>query len=347
MRFFGLNIERRSVSYTDAVISAMERATLGKKTACLMAIQACSNAWGFGLASSAVASDSDRVTSAISPDFLEAVGRDLLLCGESLWLIRAGGTKFIRVSDHTVEGTYDPNTWKYRPTMPGPTGGNQQLKKLEPARGILHFRINQEKEYPWKGVSPIMSCKDLDILGALRTAIQSELQIKPERFQVTSGVVKSKAKLEKETHDDKVKEDVEKNLLGYSSSKKINASDLKVVTSDPNLQGPMVQLLSELKAEISSACSVPPGLVVPQTSGTASREDIRRFFSMAMQPVGLKIQRELRDKVDKSIKIDPSVIMREGDIGNRARAFSDLVKNGMDADEAMAKTGILDIDQQD
>lgn len=337
---------RRELEQRDAKIAASLRYAakelqFDKNTIALLAIQACANIWGFSLASSKVTADNDLIEAAISPDFLECVGRDLLIQGESLWLIRLAGRNLIRINNYNMVGDYDPKTWKYDQVgVPAPTGA-RTLKVAQNPSKILHFKIGATKDEPWKGVSPIMSCKDLDIINALRASLIHDLKQKPSRKWV-NPTFSSKDKLLEDQDKDKKKEDAVLSIEDFVPPEEVNVPDMKVLSSGPEFTQQTVNLFSEMKQEIAHACGIPPGFAAGGSSGAAAREEIRRLMTLTIEPVGIKIQDELRKKIDSSITVDPGVLTRKGDIASRARGVQSLTGAGFSRQRAAEEGGFGD-----
>lgn len=136
-------VEKRdaaSDSYTDLLIKQRVAAATGTAdSSALGVIESCAGLWGRAFA----AAESDKLGAAM----LARIGRALLLKGEAVYLV----DRLIEVTTWDITGRVDPATWLYRCDLAGPSTTDTRVR---PAASVLHFRIGQTKEQPWKGVSP-------------------------------------------------------------------------------------------------------------------------------------------------------------------------------------------------
>ena len=78
-------------------------------------------------------------TSAITPDLLEVIGRELIRRGELVCLIdTSNGLALWPAQSYDVDGPPDQRRWWYRVTIGGPSHTWTQINV--PAGGVLHFR---------------------------------------------------------------------------------------------------------------------------------------------------------------------------------------------------------------
>ena len=155
-RVFGLET-RADSSYTDALISSLQAHASGETTAfptATAALEACA-----GLVARAFAGASIRASAAVedalTPSFLEMVGRALIRKGELLAYIttRNGKLLLLPVESHDIDGDPDPHSWTYSLTIGGPS--RSHTLDSVPGSSILHFRYGTDPEKPWRGLGPL------------------------------------------------------------------------------------------------------------------------------------------------------------------------------------------------
>ena len=75
------------------------------------------------------------------------------------------------------------------------------------------------------------------------------------------------------------------------------------------------------------------------SAGAAQREAYRHFFTATIEPLGALIEAELSEKLERSISLYfPAVF--ESDLSARSRAFSSMIKDGLDVDYAAGIVGL-------
>ena len=135
-------VERREAetdSYTETVIAQrLAAANAIIDATSLGVIEACAGLWGRAFA----AAENDK----LSASLLARIGRSLLLKGECVYLIDG----LVEAATWDLTGGMDAATWRYRLDLPGPSSSTTATR---PYASVLHFRIGQTKEQPWKGVS--------------------------------------------------------------------------------------------------------------------------------------------------------------------------------------------------
>ena len=93
-------------------------------------------------------------TSAITPDLLEVIGRELIRRGELVCLIdTSDGLALWPAQSYDVDGPPDPRRYWYRVTIGGPSHTWTQINV--PAQGVLHFKYGVDPAQPWRGRSPL------------------------------------------------------------------------------------------------------------------------------------------------------------------------------------------------
>ena len=103
----------------------------------------------------------------------------------------------------------------------------------------------------------------------------------------------------------------------------------------------MAAIRTDTGRDVLSACGVPPTLFVANSDGTAQREAFRRLLHASLRPMARPIEAEARAKLDApGLTLDLSEL-HAADVAGRARAFGQLVKAGVHAENAAANTGVV------
>ena len=114
---------------------------------------------------------------------LSMAARALAIRGETTFLIsvRDGRAVLYPASSFEIYGeSYDPDLWRYRLHLQGPTGHTSERR---PARGVVHFRVNVDPRRPWKGEAMLQLAKaTADTATDAENFIGEELQIKSIRL---------------------------------------------------------------------------------------------------------------------------------------------------------------------
>ena len=118
------------------------RLSSGRPEAARRIFEACAGLWSRAFAGG--------TSGELSSDVLARIGRELVTFGQSLWVVQ-GKTILSPVSSVDIEGGFDPASWVYRCSMPGPT--RSETRRI-PASNVLHLRINEGPTQPWRGRSP-------------------------------------------------------------------------------------------------------------------------------------------------------------------------------------------------
>ena len=87
--------------------------------------------------------------------FLHGVGHRLAREGNALYDLRVrpdGRVAFIEASTWDIEGGADPDTWRYRLDLSGPSSTETVTRSRA---AVLHFRLNGDPRTPWRGLSPV------------------------------------------------------------------------------------------------------------------------------------------------------------------------------------------------
>ena len=340
-------------SYTDAAIRSIIATASGQGVTdyrSLSASQIAATLTGRALASAEIGGggvDRTGLTSSVLHD----IGCALVLDGEAVFVITvndAGVVGLARTSDHDIDGDFDPATWRYRLTLPGP---NRSAQLNLPAEAVFHPRINQAPSQPHKGRSPIALAAD-----STRFATGLERQLADEANAPSGKVLPAPLDEIGQEVLNTIRQDLEKargrtqivpSMAGsWAAGRSAAPADWmpRRLGFDPTEVS--TKFRTELHAEILSIAGVPPTLFTGKSNAEGKREALRQFLHTTLQPLGQVIEREARLKLGSEVKFDFTAL-NASDIQGRARAFQSLVAGGMGLAEAAAASGILISESED
>lgn len=351
--------ERRQVSgFTDLVVASREDAALEglAKASLTAAVEAAAGTWARAFASASVENAPGDVIEAVSPILLAQIGRDLVRRGECVFAIdmaRGGEIMLTPVASWDILGpTADPATWNYRVTDGGPTG--TRTRHL-PSDGVVHFRYSYDPARPWAGVGPLAWANlSSNLHGRVEIALADDAAGSVAYIlPAPSGA--------QNTEDD---DDDDTQLSALLTRLRRLKGRLMVVDSmsgswggdqrdaprqdwaqrrlGPEPDATLATLHEATGQAIISACGVPVALIAGSAEGTSQRESWRRFLHGSVGPVAGMVEHELRLKLDApglSLSFDA---LFASDLSGRARAFSSMVKAGLDIEKAAALAGLME-----
>ena len=265
-----------------------------------------------------------------SPHFLAACGNSLARHGEAVWIIEVfDNVKVLPASTISISGGYNPESWRYNLTLPGPT----QIfsRKNIPGNGLLHFKINVDHRRPWRGVS-IFESADVSVQG---------LALMEDSLQAEYGMPVSRLFAYRDLGDDQAKDFA----TSFKSAKGVNAIglgdketyDLLDFRPEPN-----AETITSKDGDIGrliAAAGIPPALLVAGANAQAMREAYRQFILVTVNPILSMMATELSEKFETEVNIS-SAPLHATNISERARAYKLLVDAGHDRTEAARIAGI-------
>ena len=329
-------------SYTDTVLAHLVAASAGVGDGgALAAIETSARWWGAGL-SSATVRPSGGALAAITPSVLDTVGRALCRSGESLHVIdvSAGRVRLISCGSWRVSGSEDPESWRYRVTLSGPSSSREATV---PAASVLHFRYAPPPSRPWAGRSPVeLAIDTARVAGLLETATGGELNFTQKQLIAPRRGSGDFAPIDSLTPDI-----IEKIVTSFAEH--VGAPTI-VLPADvtPSRLGPeppdsFALLRDRFENSILAMCGIPPALVAASGTGTAMRESFRQVLHSLLKPLGALVVEELQAKLDEDAALDFSAL-RAGDITGTARAFGSLVTAGLTPQSAAEVVGLDGVD---
>ena len=328
-------------SATDAIVSALISQAGGSSVPpsveALGAVEAAAGLWSRAFASATV-EPSTIVTNALSPAVLAAIGRNLAVRGEAVFVLDVNGVvELTQASSWKVSGGTRPETWRYAVELPLPSG--KVLKRSLPADAVLHVRYSTRPAAPWAGVSPLGMA---DETRALATWIERRLA--EETSTATSYVLP----LPESADVDKLKADIKggRGRLhivdttstgwgdGTAASPQRDWKSNRLGADPPDSLG---KLRSDVKADIFGVYGIPSSI---HGTGGSARESYRQFLSSTIQPLAKLVVEELAVKLDTPTLSLDFTELRAADIASRARAYGVLINAGMPPAEAAEATGL-------
>ena len=272
---------------------------------------------------------------------LGGVARDLLLRGEWVAAIAAGGTRdfLIRSSGHNIKGGYLPSSWIYDLTLPTPsdTRGSRLVDQI--AARVAHVRVHTASTSPWRGISPLHEMGiSTDLLACIETALVSEESV--DRIEVLSysNAVKSLNTLADDLSAGNRVVLLEQQALGYQAGRSGSANDnLKSVHIGADPPQSEVALRAQVSQDVLSALGIPAGLYAPR-EGSVSREAYRQWHAVGLTPLVKALAEELSDKLNYPVTITTHDLAA-ADVAARARAIKGFIDAGVEQDEAAKFAG--------
>ena len=77
-----------------------------------------------------------------------------------------------------------------------------------------------------------------------------------------------------------------------------------------------------------------------KAEGTGQREGFRRFLNLTLMPLGAIVASELSEKLDVPVGLNWDRL-QASDLSGKARAFSSMVKAGLDLEKAASLAGLM------
>ncbi|MBN8630716.1 MAG: hypothetical protein J0L76_07665 [Rhodobacterales bacterium] len=269
----------------------------------------------------------------VDPATLAAMGRDLLLKGESCWHIRAEGSALVldpvAYWDELANGRYHlhiakPNTTETRRALEGE---------------VLKLVINADPAQPWRGRSPWR------MMGLSPTLIaEIEKAVSNAMPYAGKGLLPMPSSITEEQQQ-KAAVGLQSSSLAVVSSKADYAhqtggreSEFRRVDLTPDLQKADLNLFtSDLHYRLLAGCGIPPALVTANGNAGAMREGYRLFALQTVLPLARQCTPELSRKIGvESVSIAQ---MMSADVAGRARAVGVLVGAGVPLADAMKYAG--------
>ena len=241
----------------------------------------------------------------------------------------------------------DPLAWTYRTTEYGPT---DSVHRWVPAASMLHTRYSVDSSRPWLGVPPWSWASSTSAgIAALERMIANEAKAPHGRLLSVPGAPQTGE------DDDTRQLDNLRSDLAMAKGRTLvveRAQDLaegpgtvRIGYEQQRFGFEPTEGLNAMRTatgrDVLAACGVPPTLFVANSDGTAQREAFRRFMHSSLRPVARIMEAELRLKLDAPELVLDLSELHAADVAGRARSFGQLVKAGVDPQDAASNTGVV------
>lgn len=290
------------------------------------ATQLVANLVGRSFASATITNARLSVQEALTPSMLFRLGRQLILDGESLWYTKFSrkGLQLFNVSEHDVEGNYDPETHHYRITLEGPTTSTE----IRTTRSrILHFTYVSAT-----GQASVFSQLASRLIEHYRDESRSPrgtIAVVPDSGDDKTQMVTDLG--ESRGHVNVFKSARLPHPQGGSSSWQLHRLGMTPSES-------MVELSDQVHKHMLSLHGVSSSLYGGGAGG--SRESYRQFVSSLVIPVSLLVAEELRSILDQPELKMEFTSLKAADIISRTRAYGSLTDEKLSKDEALTLSGL-------
>ena len=322
-----LGIETRQQDYTAALVQAqINRAeTPSVDVQSTGAAQACSTLIARALSTAEIAPAHQAVTRSL----LYRVGIDLVLAGQSTWVIEVVNGRVVLERGRIVEALgASAATARYRIEQTAPDGST--IEGVYPPDELVMLS--------WEtGRSPIDS-EAGRALAALETAMKREAALSHGQFMVIPQAGESDTQ-----------QAVTAGLAAMAGKTGVLDVDLSQWQDSSMGRAFAFQRLGfsypagtdmvygRLCEEVSRACGIPPALV-GRSDGSALREGFRLLLHTLIAPLGQRIVEELSAKLDAPLEVDFAQL-HAADVTGRARAFKGLIESGLSEAQAAQIVG--------
>ena len=340
--------EQRDSSYTDALVSLIVERSSGAtlaRPAATGALEASASIIARCFASADITAP-DQFRAALGPGTLSLIGRSLIRSGEILFSIevRDGRVVLLPAASWDVEGDADPETWRYRLVLGGPS--RTETVELAAASETIHVRLQSDPEQPWIGVAPLASAALAGRLSAETMQALSDEASGPRGVLLPIPVDGSdptiatlKADIRSLRGQIALVESTSSGWAGDSATQR-PGGDWQSRRLGASPGAPLIEQASLASREVYSACGIPLGVVI-DTEGTGQRESFRRLLHGTVVPLAKIVAEELSLKFEADISL-AFHSMFAADLSGRARAFQSLVGGGMDLAKAAALSGLME-----
>lgn len=348
MRFwpFGRKPEDRAQSsYSDTVVNAIlaaAEAPSGDATR-TAALESCAALYAMAFACARVEGLPPMLESALTPSVLAHIARNLIRRGNAVHVIEMTDTGVLRLIPAGVwdiRGDADPATWRYRCDLFGPSESRSVYSSPD---GVVHCRYAVDPARPWAGLGPLQfATSSASLAGRLENGLSGEAgapaaQLIPIPSDggaggeddplagLKSDIARAKGKALL----------VESTATGWGDGP---AGAPKGDWQQRRIGAHWPEVLNQARADVfhhvAGACGVPAVLLNEKSEGTSQREGLRRFLHLSLEPLGLLVAEELRQKLESpALAFDFSPLMAS-DLAGRARAYKAFIESGVEPADA-------------
>ena len=298
----------------------------------------------------ATISPTSPATRAVTPSMLANVAREMLVRGESMYLIRVTGgeVELVPVGSWDIRGGDRKQDWMVRTDTYGPTSSSSTtLVKYEQ---VLHFMWSYDSALPWAGVGPLSRAS---VTGSLHGGLDRTLG-----YEVRGPVghlLPTPAGPDTDDEDEDPLGDLRRDIanlrgaaaLVETTSGNWEASSIGAPRRDwipsrigPNPPASLVDLQEQTFDQMLAACGVPAALYGRGGDAAGRREAFRVFLHASVSPVAEIIAEELRRKLEVPHLMLTFDELFASDLQGRARALHSMVQAGVPLDDARRLAGL-------
>ena len=346
-RLFNPGVQEHRASYTEALAAqAYANATEPQSApGALAVVESCTSLIADPLLVATVTGY------ALTGGTLQAMGRDVLRTGNSVWLIDLGpdgSVQLLRASAFEVGGrSPNPARWSYAVEMETPAG---TITRRAPAARVIHVLTDAPPGRSWRGNAPWTSAplssaamaeiergvrdESKIINGRIWVSPDGATQDQSEAMARSIGSIKGGRQTVAETTNQGWGQ-------GKLASPKVDWTPTKVgMEHDPA----NVSMRESVQASIAASYGVHPAWFAPTATAPGIREVKRLAFLSATLPLARIIADELSLKLETRIGIGwPNMADQSVDVHLRARAVQALVAAGVSSEDALVAGGLAGV----
>ena len=322
-----MNSRASSATSEDVIIAALLGAPLSQNGITIDragAIGACAGWWARAMTSA------ELEGLALSAFELSAMGRNLALHGEAVYILRLG--EFLPATVTEVQGGPRQAEWLYRLDVSSPSGAKEAVRV--PAARVAHVRYGASRSMPWKGVAPHENSPSAGLLAA-----GSERRVAEEASAKVGGLLTLEGVQSR--GGDKPADTITKLLAGLKGQTGVVPAQMQAAKRTRIGGEPPSGMLNALDAgtkAVAALFGVPVALLLGG-SGVAGREAFRSFISTTIEPIA----RLAADEFSRVLGTQVSFrfpTLTAADVGARARAAHQLTQADASLDEALQIVGL-------
>ena len=263
----------------------------------------------------------------------QQIGSELVLRGEVVLVSIEG--RWLPVGEYTIKGSSPVDTaWSYRLNLSAPDTAEAIYRM---GSEVIHVRCNPDPKKHWKGVPAWKSDK------SVKTAIAAESAC----GEAARTPVLTLLSLGSGFGSNNVMADIQRQITAAFRKKsktflirpENDSSQTGLYRLEPKIDPGLVQLRKESSLDILGQMGVPVSLFSTDAEGTGRRVALSQLTVNCLQPMAKLVSGEFESKLGVQVDFDFSDLLFS-DVQGKARAVANLVKAGVNVDEAMSQVGL-------
>ena len=277
--------------------------------------------------------------SRITPQLLDTTVRGMMVTGRTVMLIEPADPPRFRFASGPpdIQGGPNPETWTYRINLAGPTA-SQYI--TAPSSNVLDFMWSVMPDQPWHSLAPIRG-DTIALLARIDSILAAENSAEtgyyhtvtfPHDVEVDEELMEivGKAWYDR-TYRDRSAEVRPVFLAGGAT---VGAAPVRKGSNPP---ATLVELRSQVAADVIAALGIPPRLLTGETQPDPAA--LRRWKTVTLEPLARMIGQELSNKLGEPITLTLDSV-GAADATGLARAFKGYVEAGLSKREAARIVGL-------